>query len=1056
MHDMEPFSDDDLFEHEQETRRPSLNENRTSIRQASGTINPFDGSFNDDINNPYNSPFGDPYRRRVSGMSNTMSPPSMPFNMNMGMGQMPPMPMGMGQMQPMDNSMMNPFMSPPQPALMPLLPPDMYLNYHHSNSSSNYTQSTMVGEDYKARHKTVAFQDIEPEVPGSTYKYQHQNPSSYDLDDIEDMNINYEYNDNLDDEFSDMMPTRQATFNGDNYMINPLEDVEAEGGDPFDDEESLFSVTSSRQNSIRRNKPENHSIKEEKHNYDFDEDDEDDEDFRPKLNYTKTIKRAKLLNGNYVIDCSVPKPLLDTYGKKVTDSGKEMSFLRYSACTCGPSNFTKFNYNLRQAMYTPKRETEIMCVVTMYNEDEVLLAKTLKGIFNNIKNLTNRNHTVWGDDSWKKVVVVIVSDGRAALNKRAEQLLTAIGIYQDLYAKSKVNNKTVKSHIFEYTSTVGIETINEDKIHLTANDIPVQFLFCLKEQNTRKINSHRWCFQSFAPILNPRVVMLLDCGTVPAKDSFYHLWKSFNDPNVAGACGEMKSALGPNRSLLMNPLVAAQNFEYKISNVLDKPMESTFGFISVLPGAFSAYRYEALLNVNGKGPLEKYFKGEFLHHSAKINDEEDDERELKEKNFREVGIFTTNMYLAEDRILCFELVSKKGKNYILRYVNEAIAETDVPETIEDFVLQRRRWLNGSLFAACYSIFHWTNIWKSNHSLLRKFVLQIEFYYQLVVILVSWFSMGSFFLVFNILTTNLGSKTIDFEIGKYLSVVCNWVYVATVIITFVLAFGNTPRGTKKFYMVIAVIFAILMVYMLFAAIYLAVSTIESVLGSVDFTPTMLISNYKFRDLVISMGSTYALYFLASLMYGEPSFMITSFFQYLLLSPTYVNVLNIYSFCNINDISWGTRSDPKAKDFGQAKSTGSNKEDIVMVVNGHEESEINETYLNTLEQLRVVPDKLETVNQRKDKDDNYYALIRTITVLGWVFSNLILIAVVLEIGGVNYVLHSNQYTNISPNAQVFLTIILWIVAGLAVYRFFGSLLYLIFKAFRPLKWKLKHRA
>ena len=40
-----------------------------------------------------------------------------------------------------------------------------------------------------------------------------------------------------------------------------------------------------------------------------------------------------------------------------------------------------------------------------------------------------------------------------------------------------------------------------------------------------QINSHRWFFNAFGPILQPNVCVLLDVGTKPTGTSIYHLWR---------------------------------------------------------------------------------------------------------------------------------------------------------------------------------------------------------------------------------------------------------------------------------------------------------------------------------------------------------------------------------------------------------------------------------------------------------------------------------------------------------------------------------------------------
>ena len=64
------------------------------------------------------------------------------------------------------------------------------------------------------------------------------------------------------------------------------------------------------------------------------------------------------------------------------------------------------------------------------------------------------------------------------------------------------------------------------------------------------------------------------------------------------------------------------------------------------------------------------------------------------------------------------------------------------DAVPEFVSQRRRWLNGAFFAAVYSLIHFRQIWATDHTIVRKVLLHIEFVYQAVNLMFTYFSLVS--------------------------------------------------------------------------------------------------------------------------------------------------------------------------------------------------------------------------------------------------------------------------------------------------------------------------
>ena len=267
-------------------------------------------------------------------------------------------------------------------------------------------------------------------------------------------------------------------------------------------------------------------------------------------------RKVKLVGGTVLsVDHPVPSAIKNAVQQKYRSEAEavgseEFSSMRYTAATCDPDEFTlKNGYNLRPAMYN--RHTELLIAVTYYNEDKQLTARTLHGVMQNIRDIVNlKKSDFWnvGGPAWQKIVVCLVFDGIDPCDKDTLDILATIGVYQDGVMKKDVDGKETVAHIFEYTTQLSV-TANQQLIRPSdegTNTLPpVQMMFCLKQKNTKKINSHRWLFNAFGRLLNPEVCILLDAGTKPGPKSLLSLWEGFyNDKDLGGACGEIHAMLG--------------------------------------------------------------------------------------------------------------------------------------------------------------------------------------------------------------------------------------------------------------------------------------------------------------------------------------------------------------------------------------------------------------------------------------------------------------------------------------------------------------------------------
>lgn len=208
----------------------------------------------------------------------------------------------------------------------------------------------------------------------------------------------------------------------------------------------------------------------------------------------------------------------------------------------------------------------------------------------------------------------------------------------------------------------------------------VNLLIAIKGENCGKLDSHWWFYRVFCPILSPTYCFQMDVGTLPAADAVLELTDAFEqDPRIGAVAS---SIMPPQPTDLWDLLQSWQYISFANCVLLEWPAECVAGYLSVVPGQLSAFRWNAIkdertpVSVSGRnGPLDVYFKG--------------------------LGPLTPQesmLYLAEDRVLCREIVSNPRVEWAISHVDNAWAITDSCQSWGELLRQRKRWCNG--YMAC--------------------------------------------------------------------------------------------------------------------------------------------------------------------------------------------------------------------------------------------------------------------------------------------------------------------------------------------------------------------
>ncbi len=291
------------------------------------------------------------------------------------------------------------------------------------------------------------------------------------------------------------------------------------------------------------------------------------------------------------------------------------------------------------------------------------------------------------------------------------------------------------------------------------------------------------------------------------------------------------------------------------------------------------------------------------------------------------------------------------------------------------------------------------------------------------------------------TTTNGQRSWPFgnTATPIINTVIEYLYLGFLLLQFILALGNRPKGSKISYIASFIFFGIVQLYVIVDSIYLVVHAFSNGLGfageNADEIFKSFFSTSGTSIILVAIAATFGLYFVASFLYLDPWHMFTSFGQYLLLMSSYINVLMVYAFSNWHDVSWGTKGSDKADALPSAQTTKASDGKS----NEIEEVDLAQVDIDSIFETTVkralAPYAPPKEKATKTLEDSYKSF-RTRLVIFWIFSNALLAVLITSQSAQEF-----GFTNgATERTAWFFHALLLATAALSFIRFMGCLWFL----------------